>query len=55
MGKAGRDYEVIDNDKELYSLLPTLLEDGGRRLRLAEAGQHLASNWTWTKRPCLCT
>lgn len=47
MGKAGRDYEVIDNDEELYSLLPTLLEDGGRRLRLAEAGQRLASNWTW--------
>ncbi len=47
MGKAGRDYEVIDNDEELYSLLPALLEDGGRRLRLAEAGQRLVSNWTW--------
>lgn len=47
MGEAGRDYEVINNDEELYSLLPALLEDGGRRLRLAEAGQHLASNWTW--------
>lgn len=47
MGEAGRDYEVINNDEELYSLLPALLEDSGRRLRLAEAGQRLASNWTW--------
>ena len=47
MGEAGQDYEVISNDEELYSLLPALLEDGGRRLRLAEAGQRLAANWTW--------
>lgn len=47
MGEAGRDYEVISNDEELYSLLPALLEDDGRRLRLAEAGQRLAANWTW--------
>ncbi|MHC4460442.1 MAG: glycosyltransferase family 4 protein [Planctomycetota bacterium] len=47
IGEAGRDYEVISNDEELYSLLPALLEDSGRRLRLAEAGQRLASNWTW--------
>jgi glycosyltransferase involved in cell wall biosynthesis len=47
MGEAGRDYEVISNDEELYSFLPALLENSGRRLRLAEAGQRLAANWTW--------
>ena len=47
MGEAGRDYEVISNDEELYSLLPALLDDHKRCVQVGEAGQRLASNWTW--------
>ena len=47
MGKSGQDYELITNDDELLSLLPALLDDAERRLRLAKAGQRLTANWTW--------
>lgn len=47
MGVAGKDYEVIENDAQLPTVLRTLLSDEARRLKLAAAGQRLAKDWTW--------
>jgi glycosyltransferase involved in cell wall biosynthesis len=47
MGKAGEHYEVIKSDDDLGGLLQALLSEEPRRLRLAEAAQHLVANWTW--------
>jgi glycosyltransferase involved in cell wall biosynthesis len=47
MGKAGRDYEVIEKDDDLTGTLRALLDDDSRRIEIAANGQRLAAKWTW--------